>query len=124
MRLHSKAQSPHHHLGVLGVDIFVDSNDHLAGSVHPGGGLKSLLRFGGMAFRHSNHPPVPTSAHLGTTNLQYFGKIAAIFEEMVQHHLAAGARDSVALARRQSHKYGSENRIMPVGNRFNVDDRT
>jgi hypothetical protein len=73
MRLHSETERPHHHVGILGVDIIIDDNDHFAGGIHAGGRMQRLLGLARMALFHAYDPPVPTAAHLWTRDFQHFG---------------------------------------------------
>ena len=75
-----------------------------------------------MGFLHTNHPPVPATAHLGATNFEHFRHRAGVAQMVVKHHLPAGARDAVRLTRRQTNENRREDRVTSHGDRFDIDD--
>src|SRR5207253_1567795 len=86
--------------------------------------VQRLLWFAGMALLHPDNPPVPTAAHLRTGNFQNLRHSAAVLKKVVEHHLAAGAGNSVRFAGRQPDENCRKDRVAPMGNRLDVDYRT
>ena len=76
-----------------------------------------------MALAHTDDPPVPTSAHLRAADFQDVRQVATVFQKAVEHHLPAGARDAVGLARRQPDQDRRQHRVAPVSDCRDFHDR-